>query len=107
MTLFVTPTDDKVLLAILNSRVIEWLVGQTSSQIQQDFLRFKNIYVSPLPIPKANSAQRAAIERLVDNLLESGAENRDFAALEQELNALVHELYGLTVDEIAIVEGRA
>ena len=108
MTLFVIPTDDLFLLGILNSSVVEWSVTHTSSTIQQGFLRFKNIYVSPIPIPTPTAEQRAAIETLVTQLLALHREGRppatQVAALEAELNAQVYAVYDLTRAEIAVVE---
>ena len=55
--------------------------------------------------PNATPAQRAAIEALVRKLLDTGGQGPQLAEWERELNALVYELYGLTEEEIAIVEG--
>jgi len=104
MTLFVIPTDDKFLLGILNSPVTEWFMHYTSSSIQQDFLRFKRIYLSQIPILDAVPDQRAAIEALVRKLLDAEGQGQQVAEWEQELNILVYELYGLTDEEFRIVE---
>ena len=46
------------------------------------------------------------IVALVDQILSMKQSNPDFGAsnLEQEIDRLIYELYGLTSDEIAIVE---
>jgi len=43
----------------------------------------------------------------VRKLLDAGGQGPEVEAWEQELNALVYEVYGLTAEEIDIVEGRA
>ena len=48
---------------------------------------------------------RAAIEALAHKLLDAKGQGPQVAEWERELNALVYELYGLTEEEIAIVEG--
>ena len=62
-----------------------------------------------LPIPAATPAQQKPVERLVERIL--AAKQRDAAAdvsaWERELDALVHALYALTPEEIALVEGAA
>jgi methylase of polypeptide subunit release factors len=108
MTLFTIPIEDYSLLAILNSSVTEWLMKQISSSIQNDFIRFKRIYLSQIPIPAATPEQQAAIEGLVQQILAAKQANpqANVAALEAEINALVYQLYGLTAAEISLVEGR-
>ena len=104
-TAFMIPEKDYFLLAILNSSVTEWFIYHISSSIQQGFLRFKRIYLSQLAIPDATPAQRAAIEALVRKLLDAKGQGPQVAEWERELNALVYELYGLTEEEIGVVEG--
>jgi len=62
--------------------------------------------VARLPIPNTTLAQRAAIEDLVRKRLDARGERPQVAEWERELNELVYQVYGLTEDEIAIVEGR-
>ena len=59
----------------------------------------------------APAKDRAEIEELVERVLVLVREECESAAapireLEQEINARVHRLYGLTPEEIKIVEGR-
>ena len=73
----------------------------------------KGAALRQIPIPSASPAQCAPIEALVRNLLDTEGQGPQVAkacaelveAWERELNALVYELYGLTEEEIAIVEG--
>ena len=52
-------------------------------------------------IPKNNE-----IETLVIKLMNDKNNNKDTNKLEAEINKCVYELYGLTEEEIAIVEGK-
>jgi hypothetical protein len=54
------------------------------------------------PIPTASAAERSAIEGLVEKCLAARGEN--CGAWEAEINARVARLYGLTPDEIKLVE---
>jgi hypothetical protein len=58
------------------------------------------------PIPAATPAQQSEIENRVEKILALKKENpaADVSALESEIDRLVYKLYGLTPDEIKIVE---
>lgn len=70
-------------------------------------MEFRTIYVGQIPVPPASADQEAAITTVVDKLVDAQGQGPQVARWERELNALVYELYGLTEEEIAIVEGRA
>ena len=93
-------SDSKYLLGILNSRITRYLVSQSAAERQGGFLEFKPMYISPLPIPDPPENER--ISALVSQILD--ATDTD-PGLEDEINQMVYLLYGLTDDEIAIVEG--
>jgi hypothetical protein len=107
-TLYLLPTNQKWLLALLNSNVVFWFYTKVSTQIRGGFVRFIAQYVSQIPIPAATVEQQAAIESLVAQILAAKQANpaANVAALEAEIDALVYRLYGLTEEEIAVVEGR-
>lgn len=52
MTSFIISSESKELLGILNSKLINFLFSQISSEIRGGFLRWKRQYVYKLPIPK-------------------------------------------------------
>jgi hypothetical protein len=98
----------KVYLGILNSRVIWYFLTQTGNVLRGNYLRFKTEYLKPFPIPTATIEQQVAIESLVAQILAAKRANpaANTSALESEIDRLVYELYGLSVEEIAVVEGR-
>lgn len=100
------PSDDKVLLGILNSRMGWWLISKYCSAIQNGYqLIWK--YFSQIPIANGEQDVRNQIAALVNNILmiKDNDTNADTTALEAEINQLVYALYGLTEEEIKIVEG--
>ena len=100
------PKDDKVLLAILNSNMGWWLISKYCTAIQNGYqLIWK--YFGQIPIPKANQKQSKLITSLVDKILTAKKSDpkADTTALEKAINQLVYQLYGLTEEEIKIVEG--
>jgi adenine-specific DNA-methyltransferase len=104
-TMYILPTDELYLLGVLNSSVVEFFYNQISSTIRGDYLRFIATYMEQVPIPDAAPAQRAAIESLVRKLLDAEGQGPQVAEWEQELNALMYELYELTEEEVDVVEG--
>ncbi|MGB9594228.1 MAG: TaqI-like C-terminal specificity domain-containing protein, partial [Anaerolineae bacterium] len=124
----VVGTDDLYLLGVLNSRVCDFVLRETASTKQGGFFEQKPMYLSPLPIRVLNledPAERAMHDRmvaLVEEMLRLKREHAEAeAALEdrrhdlaraiertdREIDRLVYQLYGLTEDEIAIVEGQS
>jgi adenine-specific DNA-methyltransferase len=58
------------------------------------------------PFPAASPEQQKAVEKVVDRVLAAKAKAAaDTSKLERELDELVYALYGLTPEEIKIVEG--
>ncbi len=105
-SMWILPSDDKVLLAILNSKVGWWLISKYCTAIQNGYqLIWK--YFSQIPIPTAKPNQAKPIEEKVNRIISLKKENpeADTSALEAEIDQLVYELYELTEEEIRIVEG--
>jgi len=107
-TMYLIPAKEKWLLAILNSRIIFWFYTKISSKIQSDFVRWIAQFTTQIPIAKPNAQQQKAIEKLVGRILAAKRVNpqADTTVLEQEIDRLVYELYGLTEEEIAVVESK-
>ena len=96
--------DEKFLLGILNSTMGNYLLdtirGENNIDINPDYL--KNI-----PIPYASKEKHNNVVGLVNQILSAKQSDpaADTSALEAEIDRMVYELYGLTEDEIKIVEG--
>ena len=101
------PTDNKVLLAILNSKMGWWLIRKYCTQIQNGYqLIWK--YFGQIPIPDISLSQQGPIVSLVEKILSAKKSNpqADTSDLEQQIDTLVYGLYGLTEEEIKIVGGK-
>ena len=94
------------LLGLLNSRAMEFYYRQVSAQLGAKGLRNFTTYIEALPITKADQAMRQRIEALMQKLAAkpSNGTATDRAQWESELNAQVYRLYGLTPDEISLIE---
>ncbi|MFM6422481.1 hypothetical protein, partial [Planktothrix sp.] len=67
----------------------------------------KKYKIEMLPIKKPTETEELLLEKLVDQILniKKSNPNADTTILEQQIDQLVYELYGLTEEEIKIVEG--
>jgi hypothetical protein len=99
------PSDDKVLLGILNSKMGWWLISKYCTAIQNGYqLIWK--YFSQIPIATGNASIQSKINTLVNKLLSIKQNpSADTTDLENEIDQLVYQLYDLTEEEIRIVEG--
>ncbi len=108
----------KSILAILNSQLIGWYF-RTKFQISDDDT-FPQIMIRDIlqfPIPTINKKIDAELNKLVDQLLHLNAEKQQTTLqtklyqlqnridyVEQRINEIVYELYGLAKEEIVLIE---
>jgi len=100
------PSDDKVLLGILNSKIGWWLISKYCTAIQNGFqLIWK--YFSQIPIAIGNDTIRFQLIDVVDKVINVKEQLplSDTTNLESQIDQLVYQLYELTEEEIKIVEG--
>ena len=95
----------KFLTGILNSKLISFWLRYRGKMQGENFQVDKEPLLN-IPLPSTNCEQTAIIT-LVDRILSAKKANplADTTAEEREIDRLVYDLYGLTEDEIAIVEG--
>ena len=107
-TFYVIKTDklnQKYLVGLLNSRLIEfWL--KNKGKMQGNNFQLDKEPLLNIPIIKPNLNYKTEISDKVNDILslKSQDSKADTLALEQEIDAMVYELFGLSEEEIAIVE---
>ena len=102
-TSILIPSSLTYTLALLNSSLSGWITKQEFASKQGGFFEFKPMYVSKFPIPVATCTDQTELEKLVQRILEnSNAAN--IADQEAEINDRVYRLFGLTREEIALIE---
>jgi len=99
--------DLRYVLGILNSRTVCWFfLTRSNIANRDDFPKIVLEETRQLPIPTAPKNEQKKIIQLVDRII-AAKQARDEATaktLETEIDAVVYRSYGLTDDEIAIVE---
>lgn len=94
------PDDNKVLLAILNSKLGWWLISRYCSAIQNGYqLIWK--YFGQIPIAETKGDVSQKIEDLVNTIIHGNLSKENL----RQINNFVYQLYGLNEEEIGIVEG--
>ncbi|MBO6219044.1 MAG: Eco57I restriction-modification methylase domain-containing protein [Treponema sp.] len=95
------PSFAKFALALLNSKLLDWLFRKTSTN------NHCNMYeLVDLPIPSATPAQQKPIIALVDKILAAKKANPqvDTSKEEHKIDLMVYHLYGLSFDEAKIID---
>ena len=102
---FIIPTDDLSLLAMLNSTLIQFWCERSLVRLQNDYLEPSAVYFQKCPIAPIPRQERNDLERLVRKIMKS-PKSAEVEAAEREIDQTVYRLYGLTREEIAVVERR-
>jgi hypothetical protein len=110
-------------LGLLNSRLLDWVLKRLSSPFRGSYFAYSRQYIERLPIRIVDCRDLGegelcgqigqAAKRMIDLTARTDAartdherENlqRQLEMTDRKIDRLVYELYGLTVDEIHIVE---
>jgi len=116
--------DSTYLLGLLNSRLLGWYFPHVSAPFRGGWMSANRQFLSQLPIrtidfsDKQDRARHDKLVTLVEQMLKLHRDftaaktahdktliERQIAATDKQIDRLVYELYGLTEEEIAVVEG--
>ena len=111
-------------IAQLNSKLLTFYAQRISSRFQNGWFAYEPRYLARMPIRRidfaspADAARHDQLVTLVEQMLDLHRRladartpadrallDRAIAATDKEIDRLVYELYDLTTDEIALVEG--
>src|SRR5690606_9941145 len=125
-TCYMIIAHDLYLLGLLNSSFYLYYYQKRLSLIRGGYLRFFSQFVEQIPIRTINFSDLAEKTRhdkmvaMVERMLalhkqkadvkadhEKNLVERQIEATDKQIDALVYELYGLTEEEIRIVEGNS
>ena len=96
----------KYVLALLNSSLLQWYYSTMFKGETELFPKIRIVQAKKLPILIASKDKQQPIISLVDQILSAKKTNHsaDTSALEREIDRLVYGLYGLTEEEVKVVE---
>jgi hypothetical protein len=122
---YLIPSTDMALLGMLNSALLRLFIESICTDLQGDSYNFSAIFVAKTPIwlprpgNQEDAERRSLLSSLVSSIMDLSriqsraktdheriALQRQIDATDKQIDALVYELYGLTEDEIRIVEER-
>jgi hypothetical protein len=98
----------QLVLAVLNSRLMTyWFIHKFGKMQRGIFPQFKVNELAMFPMPFTFAPHEDALIKLVNHILTAKQTDPsvDTTALEAEIDKFVYQLYGLTNEEIAILEG--
>ncbi|WP_104722588.1 Eco57I restriction-modification methylase domain-containing protein [Helicobacter mesocricetorum] len=93
------------LLGILHSKLATFAFKEfyAGGGLGESGYRYKKAFLEKLPIPRLDKTQEAEFVRLVNEILETKAQNKDTSKLEQTLDSMVFALYGLDDKQRAMI----
>jgi hypothetical protein len=98
--------DLKYILALFNSKLINYYYTTDVAEEGRVFAQVKIINLKKIPVKNIDKKDQEPLIAIINNILTAKKSNpeADTTHLESEIDQLVYELYGLTEEEIAIVE---
>ena len=93
-------TADKWLLAVLNSKVSDYVIRNISSIKRGGWYDYEPRYLNQIPIVEPSPEVKAELEALVTRRLAGDA------SVEEAIDRVVYGLYGLGAEEVGVLEGR-
>ncbi len=93
-------------LAIFNSQYIKYQYNKIVQEAGRVFPQVKLTHLKKLPITIPDEKTNKELERLASTIINAKCCNpsADTSALESEIDRLVYQLYGLTEEEVTVIE---
>jgi len=97
----------KYLLGVLNSNLGNYLIREYVTKLDTGGFMMQKTFVEKIPIKVPTNMQEETIVNGVNQILSLKKQDpsADTSALEAEIDGLVYDLYGLTEEEVGVVEG--
>ena len=96
--------SNKVLLAILNSKLLNYYYNKKLITNADVFPYIKGVHLKMFPLPHLSDRIESELSNLVDSIIQHKKQNIDTSVICNKIDALVYQLYGLTDAEIKIIE---
>jgi hypothetical protein len=98
----------KFILALFNSRLLNYYYNDRVNESGRVFAQVKIVVLKTLPIKITDAAKQKPFITLVDRILAVKGRNlhADTSKEESAIDEMVYKLYGLTEEEVRVVEGK-
>jgi hypothetical protein len=106
--------DLKYVLCLLNSKLFQYVYSYLSQENRgRAFAQVKTTYIKKLPLKVTSAEEQNKFINLVDKILaitrsddyqNNDSKQAEVEKLEEQIDQMVYKLYGLTPDEIAIIQ---
>lgn len=94
----------KVLYCILNSRLLNFFNHEKNITNQQGFPQILMTDLESLPICLPSKSVSTILEDLIDKILNDSQVRQNFSSIERSIDSIIYRLYGLSFDEVKLVE---
>ncbi len=94
----------KYLTAFLNSKLFKVCFKNNFPELLGDTYELSKVFFEKISVKQVDDLIGDVFSEKVDQIISLKKGNQDITILENEINQMVYELYGLTEDEIRIIE---
>lgn len=95
----------KFILGLMNSKLMNYIYSNKFKSTKTVFSEIQARSVKELPVTKTTMENQNKMIELVEEVLEHKRNQLDATSLQIQIDQLVYQLYGLSEEEIAVVEG--
>lgn len=92
------------LVAFLNSKLFKYCFKDNFPELLGGTRELRKVFIEQIPVKYLSDEEEKPFENLVRKIIELKKQNQDTTELEKEIDQLVYKLYGLTNEEIQLVE---
>ena len=96
--------SSKCLLAFLNCKVSEWLLGNITGNLGGNAKIGQKSNFLKLSVAILSQKDQGKFDKLVDTIIQAKKQHRDTMKLEEQIDNEIYNLYGLTENEISEIE---
>lgn len=91
------------ILPILNSNLMNFIIKQNIAVMDTGGYLMQKIYIERLPVPNADIDIQKKIESLALQIVDNRKKNLRTYQLEEEIDAIVYDIFGFSKEEIAFI----
>jgi hypothetical protein len=104
-TLYFIPTKERWMVGLLNSNLMEFFYREITAQVRGGYMRSFSVYIQQLPIVDPPASAKKNLDSLIESIISNPDDDGAIHNHEMAIDEIVYGLYGLTGEEIRLVEG--